>query len=645
MSKRPGSMGVLRAVGVGIGRCVSEATGSGRSRSAGALRAVRFGMTVGSAMLVLAACNLAPHYEQPKTPTTAIYKETASNGANAGGATGGQSTDRAADQGWKIAEPKDAAIHASWWEDYGDPQLNDLESRVVISNQTVVAAEASYRAAYALVQEAQAQLFPTLSLAPSATREKSSAALAAVGGGVATGVGTGGTGTGTVTGTTGTGTATTGATTGTSATGTTGSSVGATSSHNIFTLPLEATYQIDLWGSVRNTVAENRFSAQASAAQLANAILSTQSTLAQDYFQLRVADEQRRILETTVADYEASLHLVRTLVSSGVDSEADVATAETQLESARASATDVGVARAQYEHAIAVLIGVAPASFSIPYQHFNQRLPVIPVGVPSDLLERRPDIAAAERQIAETNAQIGVARAAYFPSLTLSASGGYESTSVSNLFNLPNRFWSIGPTLAQTLFDGGARRAAVAQARALNDAQVATYRQTVLSAFQSVEDNLAALNILSAELVQAHRATISARRAVELTVVLFRNGVDSYVNVITAQNAFLTARETELGVQLRQLTASVTLINDLGGGWSTADFDRTERLARRPPEGTAVAASSAAPAAGSSPAAASAPGMPAGAMPQTAPPNPPPMPAGEIKPDDIIKQDSEVTGP
>ena len=381
-----------------------------------------------------------------------------------------------------------------------------------------------------------------------------------------------------------------------------------------------------MWGSIRNTVAVNRYAAQASAAQLANALLSTHSLLAQDYFQLRVADEQRRILDITVADYQASLHLVHTLVDSGVDSEADLATAETQLESAMAQATDVGVARAQYEHAIAVLIGVAPARFSIPYRHFDQQLPEIPVGVPSDLLERRPDIAAAERQVAESNAQIGVARAAFFPSLTLSGSAGYESTTLSKLFDFPNRFWSVGPSLAQMVFDGGARRAALMQAHALNDSQVATYRQTVLSAFQSVEDNLAALRILSQELGQARKATVAAKRAVELTMVLYRNGVDSYANVIVAQNAFLSARETELQIQLRELTASVALINDLGGGWSTSDWDQTERMAEHPADP------------GKEP---QVPAENSGA----AVPNPPMMPPGEIHPDDFIKQDGQAISP
>jgi NodT family efflux transporter outer membrane factor (OMF) lipoprotein len=557
-------------------------------RNTGTLSALAAGM----GCLMLTGCNFAPRYDPPKVDTTQGFKEAV---------TGDQSG-----QGWKIAAPSDAAIRGNWWQAYQDPQLDDLESRVEISNQTIIAAEASYRAAHALVLEAQAQLFPTLSLDPSMTRGKSSAALTGLGGGVSTGT-------------------TTGSTTGTGSPGTT-STGSSTRPHNVFTLPLDASYQVDLWGSIRNTVAANRYAAQASAAQLANALLSMHSLMAQDYFQLRVADEQRRILETTVADYRASLRLVRTLVDSGVDSEADIASAETQLESATAQATDVGVARAQYEHAIAVLIGVAPAKFSIPYRHFNQQLPTIPVGVPSDLLERRPDIAAAERQVAQSNAQIGVARAAYFPSLTLTGSAGYESTTLSQLFDIPNRFWSVGPSLAQVLFDGGARRAAVAQARALNDSQVATYRQTVLSAFQSVEDNLAALRILSQELSQAHRATVAAKRAVELTIVLYRNGVDSYANVIVAQNAFLGTRETELQVQLRELTASVTLINDLGGGWSTSGRDQTERMAEHPADPGTVP---------------QIPGENSG--PPT--PNPPSLPEGEIRPDDLIKQNNDVMAP
>ncbi len=558
-------------------------------RACSAMRRMSASFLRGSAAaaLLLCGCNLAPHYDAPRVQPSAQFKEAGSGGDSAS-------------QGWKPAEPRDAAIRSKWWEAYDDPQLNDLEERVAISNQNIIAAEASYRAAHALMLEAQAQLFPTLSLAPSVTRENSSVGAAGFGG---SGISKAGSGT------------------------TSGAAQGAvTSPHTIYTLPLEASYQIDLWGGIRNTVAVNRYAAQASAAQLANALLSTQSTLAEDYFQLRVADEQRRILETTVADYQASLRLVRTLVASGVDSEADVATAEAQLESAMASATDVGVARAQYEHAIAVLIGVPPAQLSIPYEHFKQTLPAIPVGVPSDLLERRPDIAAAERVVAQSNAQIGVARAAFFPSLTLGASGGYESTALSQLFDAPNRFWSVGPSLTQILFDAGARSAAVAQARALNESQVAAYRQTVLSAFQSVEDQLAALRILSVELGQAHKATMAARRAVELTVVLFRNGVDSYVSVITAQNSFLSARETELQVELRQLIASVSLINDLGGGWSTSEMPQTERTAMHPPEPRGEARI-----------------PPENSRPAV--PNPPAMPPGEVQPDDFIRQIEDEMAP
>jgi NodT family efflux transporter outer membrane factor (OMF) lipoprotein len=546
------------------------------------------------ALSFLAACNFAPHYERPKTQPTDTYKE-AVPGADA------------AAQGWKIAEPRDAELRAEWWEVFNDPKLDALEERVAISNQNINAAEANYRAAYALVLEAQAQLFPTFNLAPSATREKTSAALAGIGGGSV----------GTATGTT----TTTGTTSGSSPPQST-----TTAPHNIFTLPLEASYQIDLWGSIRNTIAANRFSAQASAATLANALLSTQSTLAQDYFQLRVADEQRRILDTTVADYRAVLSMTRTLFEQGLDSDEDVAAAETQLDTAVAQATDVGVARAEFEHAIAVLIGVPPGKFSIPYEHFNQSLPVVPVSVPADLLERRPDIAAAERQVAETNAQIGVARAAYFPTLSLSAAIGYESTALGKLIEAPNLFWSAGPTLNQTLFDGGERRAAVLQARAQNEAQAATYRQTVLSAFQSVEDQLSSLRILSEELAQQQRAMLAAKHTVELSLVRYRNGVDSYVNLITAENAFLAARETELQVRLRQLTSSVLLINDLGGGWATSKLAATERMAKHPPDQGKE------------------PIVPAdNAGPPT--PNPPGMPAGEIEPDDFIKMNNEAVGP
>lgn len=548
----------------------------------------------------LAACNLAPPYAAPQAPTATAFKEAAPSGAP--GAV------NEADQGWKRADPKDAELGTQWWSVYQDPQLDELEQRVAVSNQTVAAAEANYRAARALVSEAEASLYPTLSLAPSIVRSRSSASVSTIAGGTASGAG------GTTT-TTGTNTGVAGGTT------TGGTATGASSTpRTIYSVPLEASYQIDLWGSVRNTVAQNRYNALASAAQVATALLSTQSQLAQAYFELRVTDEQRRLLDTTLQDYRASLHLVRTLVGNGLASDEDIASADTQLASAEAQVTDLGIARAQYEHAIATLIGVAPANFSLAYRHLQQALPVVPVGVPADLLERRPDIAAAERQVAASNANIGIARAAYFPSLTLSASGGYESTSMAKLFDWPNRFWSLGPQLAQSLFDGGARRAATRQARALNDAAAADYRQTVLTAFQAVEDNLASLRILSLELKQQHDAAVAAQRTVELSVVRYRNGVDSYVNVITAQNTFLTSREAELQVQLRQLTASVNLINNLGGGWTVRAWTQTGQTAMRAggQDGAAVAGGG-----------------------ELGMPNPPPLPAHEIRPEELLQQNQD----
>jgi NodT family efflux transporter outer membrane factor (OMF) lipoprotein len=525
------------------------------------------------ALAGLAGCNLAPHYERPKSAVVDGFKEAVP-------------TDQRF-EGWTPAEPKDSEIPNNWWEVYRDPDLNDLEGRVAVSNQTVAAAEANYRAARALVVAAQAAFFPTLSLNPSATRSRTSAS-------IANGGASGGTGSG-----------------------------GATTPHNVFMLPLEAAYQVDLWGSIRNAVAQNRFMAQVSAAQVVTALLSTQSQLAQDYFQLRAVDEQRRILDATLANYEASIHLINTLMKNGIDSSEDLAAAENQLYTAEAAATDLGVARAQYEHAIAVLIGVPPAKFSLGLKSYHPLLPTIPVALPSQLLERRADIAAAERQVAATNAAIGVARAAFFPSLSLSATGGYQAQSASRLLDWPNRFWSVGPAVAQTLFDGGARRAAVAQARAQNDQATANYRQAVLVAFESVEDNLASLRVLSKELEQRHKAALAAQRTVELSVVRYRNGVDSYINVIAAQNTFLVSRQAELQAQLARQIASVNLINNLGGGWTTSDWAATERISRGVP-GAAGAAEV--------PAANAGPGIP----------NPPQPPAHEARPEDLLKQNQEA---
>jgi NodT family efflux transporter outer membrane factor (OMF) lipoprotein len=541
-----------------------------------------------AAGLALAGCDLAPHYEAPKTDDSGAFKEAVPN----------TSVDT---QGWKVAEPSDSILRGSWWELYRDRQLNDLEERVAISNQTVIAAEANYRVARAMAGEARAALFPTVSVAPSVVRSRSSASGSSNG----------------PAGTTG------GASTGAVAASGGG---GGTGPRTDYTLPFEASYEIDLWGSVRNSVAQSRYTAQASAANVQTAILSTQSALAQDYFALRATDEQRRILDTTLGDYEASLHLVRTLYNNGLASEEDLAEADTQLDSAQAQATDLGVARAQYEHAIAVLIGVPPSKFSIAFQRFNPALPVIPVSLPADLLERRPDIAAAERQVAAANAGIGIARAAYFPNLTINGQAGFESTSLGALLDWPNRMWSIGPTLVQPLFDAGLRRAENAQARAQYDATVANYRQTVLAAFQSAEDNLVTLRVLSKEVDQQHRAALAGQRTVQLSVIRYQNGVDSYVNVITAQNTFLANRLAELQVQLRQVAATVALVNNVGGGWDRSQLSETEKRALHPPD------------AGKSPqipAENEGPGVA----------NPPPLPEASKRPEDILKQNEEDMSP
>jgi NodT family efflux transporter outer membrane factor (OMF) lipoprotein len=550
-------------------------------------------LIAGAAVLTSAGCNLAPHYERPVAAANGSFKEAVA--AESGAA-----------DGWKVAEPRDDAIRGSWWELYQDPSLNALEARVAISNQTVAAAEANYRAARALVGEARAQYFPTISVNPAITRSRASAS-----GGSTSSATSSTTPSGTGSG-------------GTATTVTTPSSGASPATRTLYTLPLEASYQVDLWGRIRNTVAQDSAAAQGSAADVANALLSTRSQLAQDYFQLRAVDEQRRILSTTLGDYQASLHLVDSLFKNGLASDEDRAEADTQLASAQAQATDLGITRAQLEHAIAVLVGVPPSQLSIPVLPFNPAVPTIPVGLPADLLERRPDIAAAERQVAGANAGIGIARAAYFPSLTLSGDAGYQSNSLSQLFDWPNRFWSVGPSMAETLFEGGARRAATAQARAQYDQAVANYRQTVLTAFQAVEDNLASLRILTTEEGQQHQAAVASERQVRLSDARYKLGLDSYVNVITAQNSFLTSREAELQVQLRRITANINLINNLGGGWDTSQWSQTEDLAQHPPAAPKPSDGAAAP---------------AGVA------NPPPLPAPLNSAEDLLQQDQNNMSP
>jgi len=422
-------------------------------------------------------------------------------------------------RGWKRAEPQDEAARGKWWEIYGDPVLSGLVEQVQVSNQNVIAAAAQVRQAQALLGVARAGYFPTLSGSLSASR-------------------------------------------GTAATQ-------ASAASNSDRLAFSASWEADVWGRIGRTVEASGAEAQASAADLRAALLSAQATLVQSYLQLRVNDEERRLLDQTVLAYQRSLAITRNRYQAGVAGRSDVAQAETQLSSTQAQAIDLGVARAQLEHAIAVLVGRAPADFRLPPVDAIPSLPTIPVGLPSELLERRPDIAVAERRIAAANAQIGVTQAAFFPALSFSAAGGFQNSSFSQLLTLPNRFWSLGPSLAMTLFDAGARSAQKAQAIAAYDQSVASYRQTVLSAFQEVEDNLAALRVLADEAEAQRAAQKSAAEALALTDNQYQAGTVSYLNVVSAQAAALGADRTSLSIKGNRLVASVLLQKALGGDWRT----------------------------------------------------------------------------
>lgn len=429
---------------------------------------------------------------------------------------------------WKVAQPEDEASRGKWWEVFADSQLNALVEQVEISNQNVQAAEAKFRQARALVAGSRAALFPSLNADASITRSRSP-----------TGV------------------------------------VGGTTAGRIITsrsASLDASWELDLWGGVRRTVEGNTASAQASAANLAAARLSAQAELVSDYFQLRMLDAQKQLLDDSVAAFQKSLDLTNNRYDAGVAAKVDVVTAETQLRSTQADALDTGVQRAQFEHAIAVLIGKPPAQFSIAPVPLAVSMPPIPPGLPSALLERRPDIAAAERSVAAANAQIGVAKAAFFPSLTLSGSDGYRSASASDWLTAPSRFWSIGPALAQSLFDAGLRRAQSDQAIAAYDATVAQYRQTVLAGFQEVEDNLVALRILEEEAKVQEQAVRAARESVMLTLNQYKAGTVSYLNVIIVQTAQLNNERTAVSILGRRLVAAATLVKALGGGWSAAEL-------------------------------------------------------------------------
>ncbi|MEA3192203.1 MAG: hypothetical protein QOD26_536 [Betaproteobacteria bacterium] len=426
-------------------------------------------------------------------------------------------------EGWSAARPQDEAPRGQWWSVFADRELDALLQRIDVSNQNVRAAEARLRQARALADQARAGLFPSLAGNASANRSKSPSLSNAPS--------------------------------------------FATGAVNTFNASLGASWELDLWGKVRRSIEAGDASWQASTADLEAAKLSARAALAQAYFSLRAADSTRKLLEDTVAAYQKSLQLTENRYKAGVVPRLDVVQAEVQLKSTQAQLMDIGVERAQFEHAIALLVGEPPANFALPPAPLSLAMPSMPVGLPSTLLERRPDIAAAERSVAAANARIGVAKAAMFPSLTLSGTTGFRSGSLADLFSAPSRLWSLGAAAALPIFDAGLRRSQTDQAMAVYDEEVATYRQTVLAAFQEVEDNLAALRILEQEAALQDEVVTAARRAVELTTNQYQAGVVSYLNVITAQATLLANERTAAGILSRRLTASVALVRALGGGW------------------------------------------------------------------------------
>ncbi|HUI82034.1 MAG TPA: efflux transporter outer membrane subunit [Bryobacteraceae bacterium] len=439
--------------------------------------------------------------------------------------------------GWKEAQPSDTLVRGKWWEIFRDPALNALEEQVNISNQNVAQAEAQFREATAAVRIARSSLVPLVTTSPSVSASQASSRLS--------------------------------------------SRAGPSTILGTYDFPFNASYTADVWGSIRRTILSSANTAQSAAADLENARLLYQSELAQDYFQLHGTDGDAALLQETVQSYQEFLTLTRNRFAGGVASDSDVAQAETQLYTTQAALTDLEVQRSQFEHAIAILIGKPPAELTMARVPIQVPPPEIPIGVPSALLERRPDIASAERQAAAANQQIGVAKAAFFPTLTLSASAGFESSSFVNWITWPSRFWTIGPQLAQILFDAGKRTAQVAQAQAAYDATAANYRQTVLTAFQQVEDNLSALRVLAAETIQLDQAVKSAQRAVTVSTAQYRGGVADYLQVITTQTAALADERSAIQVQTRRMTASVMLIQALGGGWDASTLPSTREVAQK----------------------------------------------------------------
>jgi len=490
------------------------------------------------AALLLTGCMVGPKYHQPAAtvqPPPATYKELPAENPPAGQ--------------WKVAQPQDAMLHGKWWEIFNDPELNALEDQLNINNQNIKQSFENFMEARTLVTQARAQLYPTLSTAPSFRRSQSSATLRNNVG--ATGTASGGTG----------------------------------GNPNVYStlaeVPFTASWEPDLWGRVRNTIRQAQYNAQLSAADLENVRLTEQTSLAVFFFELRGQDALQKILDDTVEADQKSVELGRARYETGVDTLLSLVEAQVTLQQAESASTNLAIARAQFEHAIAVLVGTSASGFSMPYKPLDAAPPAIPVGIPSQLLERRPDIAASERNMAAANAQIGIATAAYYPNLTLSAQGGFESSALQSLMTWPSRFWSVGPSISETIFDAGLRRATVNQFVAVYNADVAAYRQTVLIAFQQVEDNLAAVRILSKQIQQQEQAVQSAQQFLALSQARYETGVDTFLNVLVAQTTLLTDQEQLASLHTQEMTASVQLIEALGGGWDRSQLPTPAQVSKK----------------------------------------------------------------
>ncbi len=467
-------------------------------------------MTAGA--LLLSGCMVGPKYVRPAAPMAPNFKE---------------------DPNWQSAQPADTKLRGDWWTIFNDPQLNELEPQVATSNQSAIAAEARFREARALIQYNRASLAPTIAVGPSynGLRESSNQPYFSSTATNVTGIGD-------------------------------------------LRLPLQISYEVDLWGRIRRGISAAREEATASAGDYQSALLSLQSEVAVDYFEARAADAQEKLLQDTVKTYEEAYRITSNRFNGGVSPKSDVDQALAQLQDARVQESDVAITRAQYEHAIAVLIGKPPASFSLSQLPLNTQPPTIPVALPSQLLERRPDISAAERRMAEENDRVGVAVAAFYPTVSFNAAAGLDSTTITNLVQTSSIFWAAGPTASETIFDYGRRRSIVTQTKATYDETVANYRQTTLTAFQQVEDNLAVLRVLRGEAEQQHRATEAAESAVQIFNNRYVGGLDTYLQVVTAQTTALTNERNDIDIERRQMDASVLLIKALGGGWDTSQLPK-----------------------------------------------------------------------